>query len=95
MAIYAAVEGSPKTFISPHCGRLVLGGAGCRFVEATAVTDQRPHYQLAISVCGLRRDAPSQAHCRLHAGVRRCSGIQIAHAGREGPCNGLARQRSP
>ena len=40
MATYAAVEGVAQDFHFAHWGRLVLGGAGLVFVEATAVTDQ-------------------------------------------------------
>ena len=40
MATYAAVEGIAQDFHFAHWGRLVLGGAGCLFVEATAVTEQ-------------------------------------------------------
>ena len=40
MATYSAVDGIAQDFHFAHWGRLVLGGAGCVFVEATAVTDQ-------------------------------------------------------
>jgi len=40
MATYAAVDGIAQDFHFAHWGRLVLGGAGLVFVEATAVTDQ-------------------------------------------------------
>jgi len=40
MATYAAIDGIAQDFHFDHWGRLVLGGAGCVFVEATAVTEQ-------------------------------------------------------
>ena len=40
MATYSAVDGIAQDFHFAHWGRLVLGGASCVFVEATAVTDQ-------------------------------------------------------
>src|SRR5262249_60838466 len=40
MATYSAVDGIAQDFHFAHWGRLVLGGAGCVFIEATAVTDQ-------------------------------------------------------
>ena len=42
MATYSAVDGIAQDFHFAHWGRLVLGGAGCVFVEATAVTDHSP-----------------------------------------------------
>ena len=40
MATYSAVDGIAQDFHFAHWGRLVLGGAACVFVEATAVTDR-------------------------------------------------------
>src|SRR5262245_16577435 len=84
MATYAAIDGLAQDFHFAHWGRLVLGGAGCVFVEATAVTEQG---RITNGDLGLW----SQAHVpplKRIAGFMKAHGvvpaIQIAHAGRKG-----------
>ena len=57
MATYSAIDGIAQDFHFAHWGRLVLGGAGCVFVEATAVRN-RVASPTAISACGRRRTCP-------------------------------------
>jgi 2,4-dienoyl-CoA reductase-like NADH-dependent reductase (Old Yellow Enzyme family) len=84
MATYAASDGIAQDFHFAHWGRLTLGGAGCVFVEATAVTEQG---RITNGDLGLW----SQAHVpplRRIAAFMKARGvvpaIQIAHAGRKG-----------
>jgi len=84
MATYAASDGIAQDFHFAHWGRLALGGAGCVFVEATAVTEQG---RITNGDLGLW----SQAHVpplRRIAAFMKARGvvpaIQIAHAGRKG-----------
>ena len=84
MATYAAIDGLAQDFHFAHWGRLVLGGAGCVFVEGTAVTEQG---RITNGDLGLW----SQAHVpplKRIAGFMKARGvvpgIQIAHAGRKG-----------
>jgi 2,4-dienoyl-CoA reductase-like NADH-dependent reductase (Old Yellow Enzyme family) len=84
MATYSAVDGMARDFHFAHWGRLVLGGAGCVFVEATAVTDQG---RITNGDLGLWSDAHIPALKRIAAFMKAqnvVSGIQLAHAGRKG-----------
>ena len=84
MATYAAVEGIAQDFHFAHWGRLVLGGAGCVFVEATAVTDQGRITNGDLGLWSRRTCPPLRriaAFMKAHSVV---PGIQIAHAGRKG-----------
>ena len=84
MATYSAIEGIAQDFHFAHWGRLVLGGAGCVFVEATAVTDQGriTNGDLGIwssaQVPGLKRIADFMRAQNV------VPAIQLAHAGRKG-----------
>jgi len=84
MATYSAVEGIAQDFHFAHWGRLVLGGAGCVIVEATAVTDQG---RITNGDLGLWSDAHIPALKRI-AGFMKTQNvvpaIQLAHAGRKG-----------
>ena len=84
MATYSAVDGIAQDFHFAHWGRLVLGGAACVFVEATAVTDQG-RITNGDWACGRRR---TSRRCERIAAFMKAQnvvpGIQIAHAGRKG-----------
>ena len=84
MATYAAVEGIAQDFHFAHWGRLVLGGAGCLFVEATAVTDAG---RITNGDLGLWSAAHVLPLKRIAAFMKTrgvVPGFQIAHAGRKG-----------
>ena len=66
MATYSAVDGIAQDCHFAHSGRLALGGAGCVFVEATAVTDQGRITNGDIGAVVGRARPPAQAHRRLH-----------------------------
>lgn len=84
MATYSAVDGIAQDFHFAHWGRLALGGAGCVFVEATAVTDQGRITNgdlglwSAAHVPSLRRIADFMKSQKV------VPAIQLAHAGRKG-----------
>jgi len=84
MATYSAVDGIAQDFHFAHWGRLVLGGAGCVFVEATAVTDQG---RITNGDLGIWSDAHVPPLKRIAAFMKAQNvvpGIQLAHAGRKG-----------
>ena len=84
MATYSAVDGIAQDFHFAHWGRLVLGGAGCVFVEATAVTDQG---RITNGDMGLWSSAHMPPLKRIADFMKRqgvVPGIQLAHAGRKG-----------
>jgi len=84
MATYSAVDGIAQDFHFAHWGRLVLGGAGCVFIEATAVTDQG---RITNGDLGLWSAAHVPPLKRIAAFMKRqgvVPGIQLAHAGRKG-----------
>lgn len=84
MATYSAVDGLAQDFHFAHWGRLVLGGAGCVFVEATAVTEQG---RITNGDLGIWSDAHVPALRRIAAFMKAqkvVPGIQLAHAGRKG-----------
>jgi 2,4-dienoyl-CoA reductase-like NADH-dependent reductase (Old Yellow Enzyme family) len=84
MATYSAVDGIAQDFHFAHWGRLVLGGAGCVFVEATAVTEQG---RITNGDLGLWSDAHVPALRRITEFMkaqRVVPAIQLAHAGRKG-----------
>jgi 2,4-dienoyl-CoA reductase-like NADH-dependent reductase (Old Yellow Enzyme family) len=84
MATYSAVDGIAQDFHFAHWGRLVLGGAGCVFVEATAVTDQG---RITNGDLGIWSDAHIPALKRIAAFMKAqkvVPAIQLAHAGRKG-----------
>ena len=84
MATYSAVDGFAQDFHFAHWGRLVLGGAGCVFVEATAVTDQG---RITNGDLGIWSDAHIPALKRIADFMRTQNvvpAIQLAHAGRKG-----------
>ena len=84
MAMYSAVDGVAQDFHFAHWGRLILGGAGCVFVEATAVTEQGriTNGDLGIwsdgQIPGLKRVADFMKTQKV------VPAIQLAHAGRKG-----------
>ena len=69
MATYSAVDGIAQDFHFAHWGRLVLGGAGCVFVEATAVTDQGRITNGDLGNLVGRAHPAAQAHRRVHEGA--------------------------
>ena len=84
MATYAAIDGIAQDWHLAHLGRLALGGAGCVFVEATAVTDQG---RITNGDIGLWSSAHIPPLKRIAAFMRSQNvvpGIQIAHSGRKG-----------
>ena len=84
MATYSAVDGIAQDFHFAHWGRLVLGGAGCVFVEATAVTDQG---RITNGDLGIWSDAhvpPLERIAEFMKAQNVIPGIQLAHAGRKG-----------
>ncbi len=84
MATYSAVDGIAQDFHFAHWGRLVLGGAGCVFVEATAVTEQG---RITNGDLGLWSDAHIPALKRIADFMKAQNvvpAIQLAHAGRKG-----------
>jgi 2,4-dienoyl-CoA reductase-like NADH-dependent reductase (Old Yellow Enzyme family) len=84
MATYSAIDGIAQDFHFAHWGRLVLGGAGCVFVEATAVT---AHGRITNGDLGLWSAAHVPALKRIAAFMKAqgvVPAIQLAHAGRKG-----------
>lgn len=84
MAMYSAMDGIAQDFHFAHWGRLVLGGAGCVFVEATAVTAQG---RITNGDLGIWSDAHIPALKRATDFMKTQNvvpGIQLAHAGRKG-----------
>jgi 2,4-dienoyl-CoA reductase-like NADH-dependent reductase (Old Yellow Enzyme family) len=84
MATYGAIDGLAQDWHMAHIGRLALGGAGCVFVEATAVTDQG---RITNGDMGLWSSAHIPPLARLAAFMKSQNvvpGIQIAHSGRKG-----------
>jgi len=84
MATYSAIDGIAQDFHFAHWGRLVLGGTGCVFVEATAVTDQG---RITNGDLGIWSAAHVPALKRIADFMRAQNvvpAIQLAHAGRKG-----------
>jgi 2,4-dienoyl-CoA reductase-like NADH-dependent reductase (Old Yellow Enzyme family) len=84
MATYSAIDGIAQDFHFAHWGRLVLGGAGCVFVEATAVTEQG---RITNGDLGIWTDAHIPALKRIADFMKTQNvvpAIQLAHAGRKG-----------
>ena len=84
MATYSALDGIAQDFHFAHLGRLVLGGAGCVFVEATAVTDQG---RITNGDLGIWSGAHVPALRRIADFMKAQNvvpAIQLAHAGRKG-----------
>jgi 2,4-dienoyl-CoA reductase-like NADH-dependent reductase (Old Yellow Enzyme family) len=84
MATYAAVEGIAQDFHFAHWGRLVLGGAGLVFVEATAVTDQGRITNGDLGIWSAAHVPPLERIASFMKAHNVVPGIQIAHAGRKG-----------
>lgn len=82
MCQYMAVGGYMRDWHFAHHGRFALGGVGCAFVEATAVT---PDGRITPGCTGIWEDAQIAGLAgvvdlyRAHGVI---SGLQIAHAGR-------------
>jgi 2,4-dienoyl-CoA reductase-like NADH-dependent reductase (Old Yellow Enzyme family) len=84
MATYSAVEGIAQDFHFAHWGRLVLGGAGCVFVEATAVTDQGRITNGDLGLWSAAHMPPLARIAQFTKAQGVVPGIQLAHAGRKG-----------
>ena len=84
MATYSAIDGIAQDFHFAHWGRLVLGGAGCVFIEATAVTEQG---RITNGDLGIWSDAHIPQLKRAVEFMKAqhvVPAIQLAHAGRKG-----------
>jgi len=84
MATYSAVDGIAQDFHFAHWGRLVLGGASCVFVEATAVTDQGRITNGDLGIWSAAHVAPLRRIAEFMKAQKVVPGIQLAHAGRKG-----------
>jgi 2,4-dienoyl-CoA reductase-like NADH-dependent reductase (Old Yellow Enzyme family) len=84
MATYGAVEGIAQDWHLAHLGRLALGGAGCVFVEATAVTDQGRITNGDVGLWSAAHVPPLKRIAEFMKSVNVVPAIQIAHAGRKG-----------
>jgi 2,4-dienoyl-CoA reductase-like NADH-dependent reductase (Old Yellow Enzyme family) len=84
MATYSAVDGIAQDFHFAHWGRLVLGGAGLVFVEATAVTDQGRITNGDLGIWSAAHVPPLKRIADFMKAQGVTPGIQIAHAGRKG-----------
>jgi 2,4-dienoyl-CoA reductase-like NADH-dependent reductase (Old Yellow Enzyme family) len=84
MATYSAVDGIAQDFHFAHWGRLVLGGAACVFVEATAVTDQGRITNGDLGIWSAAHVPPLQRIAAFMKAQGVVPGIQIAHSGRKG-----------
>jgi 2,4-dienoyl-CoA reductase-like NADH-dependent reductase (Old Yellow Enzyme family) len=84
MATYSAVEGVAQDFHFAHWGRLVLGGAGCVFIEATAVTDKGRITNGDLGLWSSAHMPPLKRIAEFMRGQGVVPGIQLAHAGRKG-----------
>ena len=84
MATYSAVDGIAQDFHFAHWGRLVLGGAACVFVEATAVTDQGRITNGDLGIWSAAHVPPLRWIAEFMKAQKVVPGIQLAHAGRKG-----------
>ena len=84
MATYSAVDGIAQDFHFAHWGRLALGGAGCVFVEATAVTDQGRITNGDLGIWSSAHMPPLERIAAFMKAQGVVPAIQIAHAGRKG-----------
>jgi 2,4-dienoyl-CoA reductase-like NADH-dependent reductase (Old Yellow Enzyme family) len=84
MATYSAVDGIAQDFHFAHLGRLTLGGAGCVFVEATAVTAQGRITNGDMGLWSPAHIPPLRRIADFMKAQNVVPGIQIAHAGRKG-----------
>jgi 2,4-dienoyl-CoA reductase-like NADH-dependent reductase (Old Yellow Enzyme family) len=84
MATHSAVDGVAQDFHFAHWGRLVLGGAGCVFVEATAVTDQGRITNGDLGLWSAAHMPPLARIAKFMKAQGVVPGIQLAHAGRKG-----------
>ncbi len=84
MATYSALDGVAQDFHFAHWGRLVLGGAGCVFVEATAVTQQGCITNGDLGIWSNLHIPPLRRITEFMKAQNVVPGIQLAHAGRKG-----------
>ena len=84
MATYSAVDGILQDFHFAHLGRFVLGGAGCVFVEATAVTDQGRITNGDTGLWSAAHVPPLKRIATFMKAHNTVPAIQLAHAGRKG-----------
>ncbi len=84
MCQYSAHDGYLDAWHKIHLGRLVMGGAGLVFTEATAVQKSG---RITHGCPGLWEDGQIAAHAEITSFARThgvVSAIQLAHAGRKG-----------
>ena len=84
MCQYSAHDGYLDAWHKIHLGRLVMGGAGLIFTEATAVQKSG---RITHGCPGLWEDGQIAAHAEITSFARThsaASAIQLAHAGRKG-----------
>ena len=84
MATYSAVDGIAQDFHFAHWGRQVLGGAGCVFVEATAVTDQGRITNGDLGIWSAAHVPALRRIAEFMKAQKVVPAIQLAHAGRKG-----------
>jgi 2,4-dienoyl-CoA reductase-like NADH-dependent reductase (Old Yellow Enzyme family) len=84
MATYSALDGIAQDFHFAHWGRLVLGGAGCVFVESTAVTDQGRITNGDMGIWSAAHVPPLKRIAEFMKSQNVVPGIQLGHAGRKG-----------
>ncbi len=84
MATYSAIDGIAQDFHFAHWGRLSLGGAGCVFVEATAVTEQGRITNGDLGIWSSLHIPPLKRITEFMKAHNVAPGIQLAHAGRKG-----------
>ncbi len=84
MATYSAIDGIAQDFHFAHWGRLVLGGAGCVFVEATAITDQGRITNGDLGIWSDAHVSPLRRVAEFMKAHNVVPAIQLAHAGRKG-----------
>ena len=87
MATYSAVDGIAQDFHFAHWGRLVLGGAGCVFVEATAVTEQGRITNGDLGIWSAAHVPPLKRIAEFMKAQKVVPGIQLAHAGAKAQCS--------
>ena len=83
MAMYSAVDGIAQDFHNAHWGRLALGGAGCVFVEATAVTEQGRITNGDLGLWSAAHIPPLRRIADFMKAHKVVPAIQLAHAGRK------------
>jgi 2,4-dienoyl-CoA reductase-like NADH-dependent reductase (Old Yellow Enzyme family) len=86
MCQYSSEDGLPTPWHLVHLDSRAVGGAGLVVVEASAVS---PEGRISPADCGIWGEAHAEAFAPIARFVREqgaVAGIQLAHAGRKGPC---------